>query len=415
MATTSVYLDKRRMKVDGTFPLRIKVTLNGRQGFMINLPISLTADQWNNGKVVRHTSKDIYNRHIREQVHNVEKTLLSMQQQNILGNFTPPELKKIVERFAGMDYDPQRRADLIEYFDKFIKRKSNPSTQCIYEQTLLNIRAFDKRKLCFEDININWLRDFEAYMLKKGLKVNTLFLHFRNIRAVFNSAIDDGTIEQNLYPFRRFKLKHEATEKRALTLEQVRTIRDYKLDECDEYGQQYIDVFMLIFYLIGINIGDLLLLKPNDYQDGVIKYRRRKTGKLYTVKVEPEADALIRKYRGRKYLLRFVEIHGDYHLFSSSMNHFLKKFGPITKGYNGTKIRHPLFPTLTTYAARHSWATIAYNDLEIPKDIIAQALGHGQGTVTDIYIKPQQYKVDNANRMLLDALAGKSFDDDTPW
>lgn len=78
MATTSVYLDKRRMKVDGTFPLRIKVTLNGRQGFMINLPISLTADQWNNGKVVRHTSKDIYNRHIREQVHNVEKTLLSM-------------------------------------------------------------------------------------------------------------------------------------------------------------------------------------------------------------------------------------------------------------------------------------------------------------------------------------------------
>ena len=142
------------MKVDGTFPLRIKVTLNGRQGFMINLPISLTADQWNNGKVVRHTSKDIYNRHIREQVHNVEKTLLSMQQQNILGNFTPPELKKIVERFAGMDYDPQRRADLIEYFDKFIKRKSNPSTQCIYEQTLLNIRAFDKRKLCFEDIGV---------------------------------------------------------------------------------------------------------------------------------------------------------------------------------------------------------------------------------------------------------------------
>ena len=415
MATTSVYLDKRRMKVDGTFPLRIKVTLNGRQGFMLNLPIYLTADQWCNGKVVKHSMKDIYNRHIRESVHNAEKTLLSLQQQNIIGNFTPPEIKKIVEKYSGMDYDPHRKANIVEYFRKFIDRKSNNSTKIIYEQTLIKMQEFDKKLIQFEDVNIRWLRDFEAYLLKRGLKRNTLCLHFRNIRAVFNSAIDDDTIEQNLYPFRRFKLKYEATEKRALTMEQIRTIRDYKLDPCDEYGQHYLDIFMLIFYLVGINIGDLLLLKKNDYQDGYIRYRRLKTGRLYCVKVEPEADEIIQKYKGHKYLLRFMDYSKDYRNYRSAINHFLKKFGPITKGYNGTKIRHPEFPGLSTYAARHSWATIAYNDLEIPKDIIAQALGHGQGTVTDIYIKPKQYKVDNANRMLLDALAGKSIEDDTPW
>ena len=90
------------------------------------------------------------------------------------------------------------------------------------------------------------------------------------------------------------------------------------------------------------------------------------------------------------------------------MNRTLKNIGPVERvGLGGKKIYHPLFPEITTYWARHSWATIAAS-LDIPRDTIAHALGHGNNTVTDIYIDFDQEKVDKANRRVLDwVLYGK--------
>ena len=80
----------------------------------------------------------------------------------------------------------------------------------------------------------------------------------------------------------------------------------------------------------------------------------------------------------------------------------LKKIGTVKRvGLGGKKEYDPLFPKISTYWARHSWATIA-SSLDISRDVIGHALGHGNNTVTDIYIDFDQAKVDEANRKVLD-------------
>jgi integrase len=148
------------------------------------------------------------------------------------------------------------------------------------------------------------------------------------------------------------------------------------------------DLFKLSFYLIGINIIDLLHL--NNIYKGRVEYNRAKTKRLYSIKVEPEAMAIIEKYRGKDYLLSYMDTNVTYR----TVYKHLQKTLAESKDMFGVD-------ELTTYWARHTWATIA-SELDIPKDTIAAALGHGGNSVTDIYINFDIKKVDEANRKVLD-------------
>ena len=135
-----------------------------------------------------------------------------------------------------------------------------------------------------------------------------------------------------------------------------------------------------------------------------IEYKREKTGKLYSVKIEPEAMEIISRYRGKEYLLSAMETSsGNYRNYMMAMNRGLRKIGNFErKGRGGKKEREPLFPEITTYWARHTWATIAAG-LDIPKETISEALGHEIGSsVTSIYIDFNRQKVDDANRKVID-------------
>ena len=128
--------------------------------------------------------------------------------------------------------------------------------------------------------------------------------------------------------------------------------------------------------------------------DGRVDYHRAKTHRLYSIKVEPEAAALIEQYAGRERLVNFAEGCQDYRYFYRRLSGVLRVVGKRL-GIEG----------LSTYWARHSWATIAAA-LEIPKETIAAALGHGGHSVTDIYIDFDARKIDAANRLVLDAVFG---------
>lgn len=95
-----------------------------------------------------------------------------------------------------------------------------------------------------------------------------------------------------------------------------------------------------------------------------------------------------------------LDVYNNYKDFTHRLNLNLKRIGPVEIGKKGKKEIKPLFPDLSTYYARHTWATIAAK-LEIPKETIAAALGHGGNSVTDIYINFDQKKIDEANRKVL--------------
>ncbi len=403
MATTNLYLDTRHNRVDGMFPLKLKVTLNGSQGFMLNLQTSLYPEQWDKhrGRVIKHQYGPDLNRYLQEKQNDVEAIIRSLDRTGELHTLRPLKIKErivnILSHKQGDDKHPFEK-----FFSEFAATRNRENTREIYRQTLKRVIAFAGKELTFEDIDYSWLTEFEHHMQKQGLSQNTRDIQFRNIRAAFKELIRKGTLPTSPYPFDQFKHRQVTVPIDTFSIEQLKQFRDYP---CEPHQQLYIDIFMLMFYLHGINIGDLLLLKPTDYRKGRIEFDRQKTGRHYSIKVEPEAAKIIDRYRGEQYLLNLLETWTNYRFFSSKMNRVLKQIGAVKTHKHGRKEREPFAPGLTTYWARRTFATIAYTDAEIPIDIIGQMLGHRTtNQITWRYIKTDQKKIDEANRKVLDLL-----------
>lgn len=304
------------------------------------------------------------------------------------------------------------------FAEKFIARRGKEKTRQVYEMTLRKMGGYcDVGRLRFADISVGWLRDFEQW-LGATCCVNTRGIHLRNIRAVMNAAIDEGVVPADLYPFRRFKIKKEETMKRSLSVGDLRRLRDYP---CEGWQRKYVDVFMLSFYLAGINLVDLMGLPPLE-ADSVIRYRRSKTGVLCQLSVPPEARAIIERYRGERHLLWFGERlkpgAEGWHDWLHRFNEGLQKVGPSgymyvrRKGQCGgkqrVKVYNALFPELTSYWARHTWATLAA-EIDVPDAVIDAALGHRSPCrMADIYIRRDARKVDEAVKRVIEYVNGKT-------
>lgn len=394
MATVKFYLDKRRQKKDGTYPIKLNVFHNKQ--IMIATQLSASEKEWNGNEYsVRAQNYKPRNIVARGIINKAETVIFTLEQQEKLKSTTDKALKKLIEDAISSKVENQKT--FLYYLDEFVSKKTNQGTKSIYTTTRNKIEEYDSY-CTFESMDKSWLENFETWMAKT-MKVNAYAIHLRNIRSVFNYAIDEEYT--TLYPFRRFSIKKEETRKRSLTAEQLRLLRDYP---CEEYQIRYRDMFMLMFYLIGVNAADLFNAKHSALVNGRFEYKRAKTGKLYSIKVEPEAQAIIEKYKGKDYLLNIMDEYGNYKDFLHRMGIGLKQIGETErKGLGGKKSRNPLFPDLSSYWARHTWATVAA-ELDVPKEVIAHALGHSwaNSTTTDIYIRFDMKKVDEANRKVID-------------
>lgn len=383
----SLYLDTRHKAA--LAPLKFAIRHRGSTVF-IPTNISLRADQWDarSMRVVKHPNRSAYNSFLMRRQLDIEDALLSLQ------NKTLPEIRSsLMAQFYGSEKQPA--VNLFKpFFEKTIEAHRTEGTRHLMRSTLGALEAWHSSldSVTFEDVTRQWLDDFMGWCISvRGNKGNTRASHLRMIRLVVNAAIDAGLTTN--YPFRRYRIKTEQTAKRSLEPSSLRAL--WSLQPADCYTARALDMWRLIFLLMGINIKDLANLKVSDYSGGRLSYRRAKTGRLYDIKVEPEAAALIERYRspGGELLLDLLDRFSCVHSANSRINHYLR----VLPGYEG----------LTTYWARHSWATTA-SVLDIPKETIAAGLGHGGTTVTDIYINFDRSKVDVANRRIIDfVLSGK--------
>lgn len=395
MASISFYLDTRRAKNDGTYPLKINVRNKGQ--FLLSTGYSVMEARWGgNGYTNKEPNYKTKNASLRKMVSDMENIIFRLELDGKLKGMSDKTLKGVLEKCLP-GYVPEKTKYFIDYMADFMNLKEKAGTKQNYRTTINKLIEFD-RTCTFDTMDLDWLRRFEKHMKDSGMKINGYAIHFRNIRAVFNYAIDEEIT--TLYPFRKFKIKKEQTAKRCLTPEQVALLRDY---DCEEHQRRYRDIFMLMIYLIGINAVDLFNLKQ--IVNGRIEYNRAKTSKLYSIKVEPEAMEIIDRYRGKDWLLNVMDEYGNYKDFLHRMGIGLKQIGPVVrKGLGGKKEREPLFPEISSYWARHTWATVAA-ELDVPKETISAALGHEIGSeVTSIYIKFDQKKIDAANRKVIDYL-----------
>lgn len=393
MITTKFYLDCRASAKGKPSPLKLAVNKNGSSAYL-SLNIKLTSDQWNKqvGKIVNHPQKTMLNTFITQRKLEVDAIIIDLMTKGKCKGLTATDVKNLIAQV--LDPDPDKGKDrlfaarLLRFADRHTKNTGDK-----YRCTLRRMREFapkDIDSLSFEDITREWLTNFDTFLMPTAPSRNARNIHFRNIRAVFNDAIDDGIT--TAYPFRTFKLRPEPTRKRSMPVEVLRKVFFTELpDELNMYR----DIFKLLFCLVGINIVDLCNL--SEIEDGRINFMRAKTHKPYSIKVEPEAMEIIERYKGDSFLLFMLDKYKNYRYFYMRLCHGLSKVKVALNAIDdGIEVKE-----LTTYWSRHSWATVAAS-LDIPKDTIAAGLGHGGNTVTDIYIDFDRRKVDEANRKVLD-------------
>lgn len=383
MNNVTFILDTRRPLQDGTFPVKLSVG-NGTRLYL-STGVSVKAENFVAGQVEGTKDAKRLNGILDTQRLRVKARLLLLKEDGKLGRCSATHLRKLLTA-PDMDEVPEedRRTSFWTIAERCIATKDG-RTKEVYRHTLAKLRAFTgDAPLYIEDIDRVWLHGFDASI---GGKVNSRAIHLRNLRAICNFALDEELTTH--YPFRKFKIRTEETRKKALTLEQVRAFLAVP------GPNEYRDVFILMLYLRGINVSDLAELTEEDVVGGRIEYRRNKTGQLYSIKVEPEAQEILDRWKGERHLLRCFDRYKEPHDYNRRMREALKKM----KRPDGTLIEKDC----SSNWARHTWATMCA-ELDVPDPTISLGMGHriaGHRT-TAIYIKRDQRKVDEANRKVID-------------
>lgn len=384
MIKVSIKLDKRRKLKNGKFPLKFKIARKNT-AFYIPTGYELEEKEWDNKseKIKNVSDKKILNLKLQKRLFQFCETIQDLQLSGKLRMISNKRLYNILID-GGKDMENTNFLFKTQY-ENFMLTKDSKTTIGIYDQAIKKIKKFYQYDdLNINDIDVDWLEDFERNLKKDGNDTNTIAIRLVCIRAILNHAKRKGIIEKT--PFENFKIKKEETRKRSLSVEALRKLYFLKLPE---NLSLYRDIFFLSFFLMGINYVDLAQI--TEIVDGRISYRRAKTGTLYNIKVEPEALELINRYKGSKHFFSFFDKQENYRHLNIITNMKLK----IICSENQ-------LPNISMYWARHSFATVAY-EIGIPIDTIADCLGHKNGhEVTQIYIKKDINKIDEANRKVID-------------
>lgn len=290
-----------------------------------------------------------------------------------------------------------------------LRENGSFGTAHIYRSSLNAVIAFNGNgKLPFRKVTPEFLKSFETYLRGKDCSWNTVSTYLRTLRAVYNRAVDMHIAPYMPHQFRHVYTGTRADKKRALEQEDMeRLIKGLPAQSCpgSEGLQRTRGLFLLMFLLRGIPFVDLAYLKKHDIEGNVLTYRRRKTGRALTVTLLPEAMQLIKQYKNTDpaspYLFPLLSskegteaAYKEYQVALRSFNYQLE----ILKQILG------LSASLSSYTARHTWATMAYY-CEIHPGIISEAMGHSSITVTETYLKPfKNKKIDEANLQVFSSL-----------
>lgn len=273
-------------------------------------------------------------------------------------------------------------------------------TAHVYRSTLNRILDFTGgRTLPFGAVTPYWLKSFQNYLLGRQLHWNSISTYMRMLRAVYFRAVDAGLAPYRPRLFKGVYTGTRVTVKRAIDEQMLRRL-NVSPPGAGRGLERARMLFLLLFMLRGIPFVDIAYLRKCDLQGDVLVYRRRKTGAWITVKVEPEAMRLIERLKARNadagYLFPFINKTGAaaYRQYQSALRTFngrLKRLGAVVG----------LSESLSSYCARHSWATIAnYHDYQ--QELISNAMGHSSVKVTETYFRRHtDERIGRMNREIL--------------
>lgn len=373
------------MKNNGKYPIRLCV--RHQDHFYVQTGLEASEEEFNGSLFVNSLERNV---ELGSKVEKVRNLFARLTENGLIFSISDAALKKQIE-----DELEGRKTIIpfIKVMEEYMTTIKKRNTLDSYEQTKGKVMSFDPN-VNFATLNYDWLVRFEASM--GALALNSKSIHLRNIRTIYNYAIDQEYT--TAYPFRKFHIKQRPGRHRTLSIDQL-----CQIITCtpDDWQVKYRDIFLLSFYLLGINLSDLIGNADTRIVGDRLEYDRNKTGKYYSIKLEPEAKELLDQYPD---IFGSAANEKEVHCMTKNINRALKLLCTEkrkVKGRGGKFKRDVICPELSYYYARHTWSTIA-SHLDIPKETIGAALGHSSNSVTDVYIDYDMTKVERANRKVLD-------------
>lgn len=403
MATVKLVLDKRRKKKSGAYPLVIRIRQAGKY-VDVATNQELHEHQFDDKREVVIGNKTL-NKSLQREVNNCKDKIIHLEQ--MLDSITIEQIKALFGK------NEKAEPTIAEFWSDEILRLTEigkAGNARVYTTCLNGLKRVMNLDITFKELKHMYLLDAETLLLKNGVKLNTLSVYMRTLRAICNKAILVDLVDQSWYPFFRYKIKKGKSSPRSLNLEQMQRYFALNLPEQHPLYRSYC-IGKLIFLLRGINFKDLVKLTHAQIVGDRIVYERSKTKTIYSIGVEEEVNVLLKKLsKGGETLIgvmddesqlldQDIEVLKRYGQHLHVVNNHLKKIGKLLE----------VNVKLSTYVMRYSYANIA-RSLGITVEEISYLLGHKSSAhaVTEIYL--EQYdlqKLDALNRKIINAITGR--------
>ena len=410
MLTTSVEAIclNYRPKKDNTYPLMLRLTKSGKRKY-VSLGLSVEERFWDFKK-----STPKRNCPDRDAILSVIERK-SKQYREQITQFKVEGKDYTLETLVQRVENPVRQMNFGEYLDYFIQQLKDEN-RLGYAESFKGLKSSlilycDSLDFQFTHIDQQWLKGYEMFLIRSGKKENTIGIRFRSLRVIYNKAVSEKLVKREYYPFDDFKVSkfHEQTMKRAISKEDIKRIIELDLRTVTTYHSPYLslgrDLFLFSYLSCGINLTDMARIRYCDIFEGRLSYHRQKTGKLISFQLQPMALDIIAKYRkpearqddyvfpilDRKVHKTAIQIRDKVRKANKAANKALHRIGE--------KLGIPI--DLTTYVARHSYATVLKRS-GVSTAIISESLGHSSEKVTQIYLDSfENSQIDEAMKNLL--------------
>jgi integrase/recombinase XerD len=382
-----ISLDTRRVKKDGTFPLVMRLG-HKRRTTSIPLGIKILAKDWDEtNRTIKKTYSGVtsvshLNNLVQKKKSLAMDIIFKLNESGELGALSVIALREKIEQGSKNQSFFKFAAQEIE---ELIKAGRIGTARSFKGVADVLGKYLDGKELYFQDITYSFLCKFEAFHLGKGNSYNGLSVYIRAIRSLFNKAIKAGLVEKEYYPFESYKIKSVPTQKRALDWDYIKKIIEKEIEPGHPcfHARNY---FLASYMMYGMNFTDMAYLKKADIKSGRIKYRRRKTSKLYDIKLTENLEKILSYYINQnpenEYVFPIIN-RATPLLQSRDIQWARKRYNKKLKEL-ATLCEIP--ENLTSYVSRHSFATQAMLK-EIPLNAISAMLGHSSLKTTEIYLK----------------------------
>lgn len=402
--TTSIILETRVNKKDGSHPVKLRITFNRVQKYYTIGKKSFTTDEFE--KIFTQKPRGNY-KELNREYNGIESKAINVID-NLMEEFSFDEFEKI------FNSKNEKTNTIISFFDEKIEELDEAQklqTAISYRATKKSLLEFDP-KLSFQRISPKYLKEYEHWMIAKDNTYTTVGFYMRNLRHIINRAIEKGVISQTKYPFgigkEKYKIPIGNNTKKALKLSDLEKIFKYQpVSEQEKKAKAY---WLFSYLSNGMNLVDIACLRFKNIKDNKIKFIRQKTKdtthdkKEIVVTLLPEIQAIIDGV-GNK----MIDIN-DY-IFpvfengiseTEKLNRLKQLIKNTNKYINRIAKNVGLEDKVTTYSARHSYSTILRNS-GASIEFISEQLGHSSIKVTASYLDSfEDEHRDNMAKKLLD-------------